>query len=567
VWWSPIHDLSILKMASQQGLTLSPQRWTTSIRLAENMSLDSIESHINAALSSNVTLFKTQAEKREFIDLCLSELPGPRLAKKRLKKIMSRIKQAKRVMQTSFIERSSFQKMPNSFLYPMNGDGVGEGTKLWWRRWLPHYRQNIKDDKERNKMIRREVRLCLMDMCSKVTTQHKEEIKEHKRILRLQDRERRRHIREDKLIAKILSGMTKKVERMIKREIKEKERANRPKGRRGRRKHGELADRETRVPAEKWPTWLPPGWFATEVPRFNSPKHADMYYYHERSWTRCRSRPEVFRKVAALNLKAMEKVEAGNVPDALMEMMPPPHLMPPMMSQMMMTPGMMNMVMMKHTGDAPKKKRGRKKKKKEETVADIDGEPNKKKKKRSDMSMLENLMMGGNASVEPSVEVDGEKKKELVDEKETEVVDEKKVDEKKNVVVVVVKETTNENKRKKEHKDTTSQSPKKKKAKIEVPIVESNDTEAVQKLTKTCEELTALSKGDVLTQETQGRIEKLCITLNMMTPTINILKATGVGVTVRKLRKREECSKSLRGLAHGIYKRWKKMYFNKGGPN
>ena len=99
-------------------------------------------------------------------------------------------------------------------------------------------------------MIRREVRLCLMNMCSTVVAQHKAEIKEHKRKLRLEDRERRRHIREKKLIAKILTQMTKKVDRMIRKERLEKERANRPKVRRGRRKHGELSDRESSTQGE-----------------------------------------------------------------------------------------------------------------------------------------------------------------------------------------------------------------------------------------------------------------------------------------------------------------------------
>ena len=623
-----MHDLSLLKMASQQGLTFSPQRWTSSIRNAENMSLESIESHISAAMSCNVKLFESEAEKRMFINSCVSEMPGPRIARRRLKKIMSRIKQARRVLEIKSIESSSFETLANKFLYPMHGDGPGDGTKLWWRRWLPRHRKDLKADKEESKMIRREVRLCLMNMCSTlcssattrstvhqastslehqrcsntgtVVAQHKAEIKEHKRKLRLEDRERRRHIREKKLIAKILTQMTKKVDRMIRKERLEKERANRPKVRRGRRKHGELSDRESRVPKEKWPSWLPEGWFATEVPRQNtSASKSDMYFYHEKSWSRCRSKPEVFRKIAALKLKAIEKQQKNvqkSVANAtkMMGMMIPPPPPPHVMSQMMTMPGLMNMMMMNAMHAEPptkkRKKMTKKKKKKEEEKKKketkvVDGEvgekktttttTTKKKKtktkrtkiKRSERSTLENLLIRRASSEGEEVKiVSSENEKKIASENNQKL---KVVVSENDKSVSSENNETSKKKRKKEEEETTTSttSPKKKKAKIEVPVVDSNDAEAVNRLTQRCVEFVNLSRRENLTEETQQNLRKICVTLNLQTPTYEMLKSTGIGLAVRKLRKNESISDSLRKVLNGIYKRWKRKYFSNNSNN
>merc|ERR1719198_1012206 len=114
---------------------------------------------------------------------------------------------------------------------------------------------------------------------------------------------------------------------------------------------------------------------------------------------------------------------------------------------------------------------------------------------------------------------------------------------------------TSEKKRKKEEEEAMSTSPKKKKAKIDVPIVDSNNAEEVNRLTEICLEFVNLSRRDNLTEDIQLRLSKTCITLNLQTPTYGMLKATGVGLAVRKLRKSESISESLRTLLNGIYKR------------
>ena len=142
--------------------------------------------------------------------------------------------------------------------------------------------------------------------------------------------------------------------------------------------------------------------------------------------------------------------------------------------------------------------------------------------KRSERSTLENLLIRRASSEGEEVKiVSSENEKKIASENNQKL---KVVVSENDKSVSSENNETSKKKRKKEEEETTTSttSPKKKKAKIEVPVVDSNDAEAVNRLTHRCVEFVNLSRRDNLTEETQQDLRKICVTLNLQTPTYGI---------------------------------------------